>query len=79
MKLLRQVRARLFTPLIQVGLSLAVAYTGAWLVGRVALGLTVLFTGLAVAADGFFRQPVPKDLRELTSHEAILERQRRAP
>lgn len=75
----RRIRSRMFTPLFQVCLAFGGMVGGAALISVAAVGWTLLVTFGLVLVDGFFRQPVPKDLRELSAHEAVLERQRRAP
>lgn len=76
---LSKVRSRLFTPVGQVVLALAGMWAGAWVVGRVVFGLTILLSFLALFLDGLFRNPggFPDDARGLTVND-VLERQRRA-
>lgn len=77
---MKRLRRRLFTPLVQVLAALGLAYFGAWVIdcGRIALGITVLLSGVLLVGDGLFRNPsVPNDARGLTTHEEVLERYKR--
>lgn len=76
---MRRLKAWLFSPAAQVLCALGGMIGGAFILGRVAVGWTVLFCCLLLLLDGMFRQPkVPNDPRELTGVEQVLDRFRNA-
>lgn len=68
-------------PTFQVGAAGGIMVAGAALIALWAVGLVLIAFGALVAVDGLLRDSGgrPADIRQLHTHDDVLERYRRAP